>query len=175
MRKRTAKQMRSCSFSTWANRLMSVTSRFLIVGLSIFAASCAPKVLWAPLGETHPDDALTLQVKVTPGEASSGDSIALEYLLTNVTDRAVSGCADDWGGYHIWAKNSEQGEQAVRNDRVEPSRVFRIPPHATLSWKTNIVLKNLAAGDATIRGIFRSTCSLWQGTAISQPVQLVIR
>ena len=56
-----------------------------------------------------------------------------------------------------------------------PERVFRIPPHASLVWRTDIEAPDVGAGPATIRGIVHSTCSLWSGSVVSDPVTVMIR
>jgi len=150
--------------------------RLSLLVLALVSVQCASRGLAEKQpGEIYPSKPFTLQLRVSPPETVMGAPLTLEYVLTNTTEVAVAACADSWNSYHVWGTRGEKGHETLSLDAVPPERVFRIPPHASLVWRTDIKAPDVGAGPATIRGIVHSTCSLWSGSVVSDPVTVMIR
>lgn len=146
----------------------------LVFGL--LSVQCASSgSAWKHPGETYPGNALALRLKVSPVETAVGAALVLEYVLTNTTGQPVSACADSWNDYHVWGTRGEDGQATVSHDTVPPERIFRIPPRASLLWRVDVRTPDVGVGPATIRGMLRSSCSLWSGSVVSEPVTVTIR
>jgi hypothetical protein len=130
---------------------------------------------WKQPGETFPSNAFTLRLKASPVETMVGAPLVLEYVLTNITEQPVSACADSWSNYHVRGTRGEKGQATVSLDAVSPERIFRIPPHASLVWRVDVRTPDVGDGPATIRGMLNSSCSLWSGSVVSDPVTVTIR
>ena len=151
-------------------------TRLLILIAGVLSIQCASRgTVWRQPGETYPAKAFTLQLRVSPIEATVGDPLSLEYVLTNTTEQAVAACADSWSNYHMWGTRSEKGQATINFDAVPPESIFRIPPRASLVWRVDIKTPDVGTGSATIRGILHSSCSLWSGSVVSEPVTVTIR
>lgn len=161
--------------------MVSITKRLfwtaLIGVLSVLAIGCAARgTSGARVGESYPADPFRLELTVSPQEVEVGQSVTFEYALTNVTNRAVSACADAWDGYQMWGTRSEQGRTTVSLDRPREDHIFRVPPGAALVWKSVVSVRDIGSGEATVRGIFQSSCSsFWSGSVSSSPVKVVVK
>ena len=153
-----------------------VLIRLQLVFFGVMSIQCASHgPAWRQPGETYPNDPFSLRLTASPAETIVGEPLTLEYVLTNTTEQAIAACADSWRSYHVWGTRSEEGQETISNDSVPPERVFRIPPRSSLVWRIDIRTPNVGTGPATIRGTLRSTCSLWSGSVVSDPVTVVIR
>ena len=157
-------------------RVIRAVLLLLVVGMSTGCASRASRSsLWAPPGETYPDDPFRLEVKISRSEVAVGESLTMHYILTNTTAHAVAACADGWGDFHVLGTRRDKGQASISLDAVRPNMVFRVPPHASMVWQAEIVIPDVGTGPASIRGTLRSSCSLWSGTVVSEPVRVTIR
>jgi hypothetical protein len=130
--------------------------------------------LWAPRSEEYPPDPFSLAIKTSATDVVIGQTLTMEYTLTNTTERAVAGCADGWGDYHLVGTARDKGQATFNADAVRLETVFRVPPRASLVWRTDIVIADVGLGSASLRGSLRSSCSLWAGFVMSEPVMLSV-
>lgn len=149
--------------------------RLSLLAFGVVSIQCASRDPALMRPETYPSKVFTLQLRVSPIETAVGEPLTLEYVLTNTIERAVSACADSWDNYHVWGTRSEEGQATINHDGVRPERVFRIPPRTSLVWRVVIKTPDVGTGQATIRGMLHSTCSLWSGSVVSEPVAVMIR
>jgi len=147
---------------------------------SLFALGLISSALYAgpPLcgqnGETYPETPFALQVRLATTEAAVGDRVEAEYALTNLTDRPVAGCAEGWHDFNLWGTVRVKGwvTTSVCGSPVE--NAFRLPPHSTLIWKSQIEVLDVGTGPARLVGLLSSGCGLWSGTVRAEPVPLTI-
>jgi hypothetical protein len=126
----------------------------------------------APHGPTFP---LSLRVSLATPEAIVGEPASVTYRLTNETDEAFSGCADDWGAGVWW------GPAGIRETAIDkayscpPAGHFSLAPHATRMWTSDVKVLNVGLGEGHFVGVVRYSGDSWSGQARSATVAVVFR
>jgi hypothetical protein len=147
----------------------------LVCASSFQCAGAARGVLCALPGETYPSDPFELDVTVSPSETAVGEPFTIKYTLRNISDQAVPACATGWNDFYILGTRRGEGQGTASLDDVDPQTTFRIPSLFSMTWEAEIRTPDVGVGEARVRGVLRSSCSLWSGSVMSAPVPLVIR
>lgn len=173
--------MRMVTFAhsaAWRGNLQALASRLAFLLLGALSLQCASQSLhgplWAPAMETYPSQPFRLEIHVSAPEAEVGSILTVEYTLTNTTNQAIAACAANWSDYHLIGAKRDMGQASVNVDFPHPDMVFRIPPHASMVWHANIAVPDVGAGPSRLSGMLRSSCSLWTGLVVSEPVPITI-
>lgn len=135
---------------------MHVARRVLPIIVSLWTVGCATRAN-ALTDAPYPVDPFELELTVVPAEVAAGESVTLRYVLKNITEHAVSACADAWNTYHVLGTKGEQGMETTQLDRPLDDRILRVPPNASLVWTTDVAIKDIGVGQATVRGTLRSS------------------
>lgn len=122
-----------------------------------------------------PAGPLSLRVSLATSEVIVGAVAKVTCRLTNETDDAFTGCADDWSAGVWW------GAAGIRATTIETAYScpaaghFRLPPHATRTWTTDVKVLNVGLGEGRFVGVVRSSGDTWSGETRSPAVPVVFR
>jgi hypothetical protein len=146
----------------------------LLASLGVIGCGTRREPSLALSREDYPANVFTLALSVTSSRVIEGEPFEVEYLLTNTSSRSVTACADGWDSFHVWGTQSNIGSRRPSVDGIRPESILRVPPRATLSWRSEIRIRDVGLGPASIRGVFDSRCG-WVGSTVSDPVLIEIQ
>lgn len=126
----------------------------------------------APHGSPGP---LSLRVSLGTPEVNVGASANVTYWLTNDTDSAFTGCADDWSAGIWWGPAGIRGTSIETAYSCPDAGHFSLAPHATRTWTSEVKVLNVGLGDGHFAGLVRYTGDSWSGEARSATVPVVFR
>jgi hypothetical protein len=122
-----------------------------------------------------PPGPFSLRVTLPTPDAVVGRTVKITYQLTNDTDSAMNGCADDWSAGVWWGPAGIRPTAIQTPFGCQPSGHFALLPHATRTWTSDVKVLNVGLGEGRFVGVVRSTGDTWSGEVRSPSVPIVFR
>jgi hypothetical protein len=146
-----------------------------IIALAVTACAAHQPMFQFP-GETFPVSPFELNISILDPTLAAGQTITINYELTNVSSAPVSACANEWDDVVITDDRGGMFRDAAitLDGGLYPSEVFRLPPGHTLAWTRQVAVPTGLLGRFKLRGLFLSECWLWKGRVESEPVDITI-
>ena len=137
----------------------------------------APRAGSAGDDTAHPAPAgpLSLRVMLAASEAIIGATAKVTYRLTNETEEAFAGCADDWSAGVWWGPAGIRGTVIETPYRCPATGHFTLAPHATRTWTSDVKVLNVGLGEGRFVGVVRSSGDTWAGETRAPGVPVVFR
>jgi hypothetical protein len=161
-----------------SRRSLRRRQRFTVAQFSVGKQGCSPGVATPGVDGGHEAKTeladLSLEVKIEAPEHAPGDTVRLEYVLSNRSQRPVKGCVTGWETYTFQFPRDWVRQFSAPLDGVSEERMFHIPPGMRLGWQAEVKIpENAGVGSASLTGELESDdggCSYgWHGRIKSAP------
>ncbi len=119
---------------------------------------------------------LRLDIRTLGADVRLGDTLVVEYVLSNVSEGSVGGCVRDWETHEVRGSKGSWRRFRLPVDGVAEERHFLIPRGKTLLWRVDIAIpKDVGEGTAMITAELTGECETgWRGSVRSDPVTVRI-
>jgi hypothetical protein len=128
-----------------------------------------------PTGPPPPPGPFSLRVSLPAPDAVIGQTVKVTYRLTNDSEEAINGCADDWSAGVWWGPAGIRATAIQTAFNCQAWGHFRLSPHATRTWTSEVKVLNAGLGEGRFVGVVRSTGDPWSGEVRSPAVPVVFR
>ncbi|HET8948281.1 MAG TPA: hypothetical protein VFQ07_14980 [Candidatus Polarisedimenticolia bacterium] len=122
-----------------------------------------------------PPGPFSLRVSLPTPDAVVGQTVKVTYRLTNDTEEAINGCADDWSAGVWWGRAGIRGTPIQTAFNCPASGHFRLSSHATRTWTSEVKVLNVGLGDGRFVGVVRTTGETWSGEVRSPAIPVIFR